>query len=497
MSDQGKLTLDVPLGLLTRFGKLAFEMISERQIRYLLTKCETALGRQLTDLRARLLRHKNHDASIWELICLAVSLECFERVDHEPTTGMPDIIVRGLFGLELSLEATTVTSGRDLESDKNSDFTRWIWKQVTAKDIPGNGAVISIDRYSDPRRPPKIPASHDWSKLLKDPEWLAFIRSLAEHGQSTCTLSELDLSIGYRLKHDGFISSNIMAPEQNKDILMHPVYKAIRSKAEQANKKWTKRVRNRPIVLLICAPRPGGELSAIHDRQEFSVDRAIWNALLDPSEMSDLDQLNVLGRRLVVGRDGVGPDTKRLRVSGSASISAVVFVRLEHSNERMSASLSTLAKPLLYINRSAANPLSNSQLAKIKRMDFNAIELGPGWEAWQGTERVSRKERNLRSGGGWKASSGRNGGFKLKLPTYKVLQILAGEGTTAELFNSRDGSNLPLMKFKAALESKLELTAVDVVEGNPAKREEQQIEFTFKDGAEAVVARAKRKRTGN
>jgi hypothetical protein len=286
-----------------------------------------------------------------------------------------------------------------------------------------------------------------------------------------------------------------MAPEQSKDITKHPVYKAISSKAEQARKRWAKRIQNRPIVLLICAPRPGGELSAIHDRQEFSVDRAVWNALLDPNQLSNLDQLNVLGRQLVLSPKGVGPDTKRLRVSGSASISAVVFVRLEHSNDRMSTGLSTIAKPMLYINRHATNPLSNSQLGMIKRMDFNAIELGPGWEAWQGTERESRKERNVRSGGGWEASSTKNGEFRLKIPTYKVLLILSGEATTAELFRSRDGSNLPLMKFKEALESKLELTAVDIVEGDPIKRGEQQIEFTFEDGAESVVARARKKDT--
>ena len=468
-------------------------MISEQQIRYLLDQCERALGQELADLRARLLRHKNYDATIWELICLSAALNSFKRLDHEPAPGTPDIVVRGLVGLQLSLEATTVSSARDKESDKSSEFTYWLWQQVSPIDDLGNGAVIVVESNSDPKRPPRIPPENEWPGLLKKTSWRTFTRLLKQHGQSKWVLPEQDLAIFYRTKNDGIISSNIMAPEQSKDISKHPVYRAISSKAKQAQTKWPKKFRRRPIVLLICAPRPGGELSAIHDQQEFSVDRAVWNALLDPRKMSDLDQLNVLGRRLVFSPEGVGPDKKRLRVSGSACISAVVFVRLEHSNDRVSAGLVTLAKPLLYINQHAAKPLSNSQLDKIKRMNFNAIELGPGWEAWQGTERKCRKERNIRSGGGWAASSSKNGEFKLKLPTFKVLQVLSGEATTTELFKSRDGSNLPLMKFKEALESKLELTSVDIVECDPAKREEQQIEFTFKDGTESVVARAKRK----
>ena len=66
-------------------------MFSEQQISVVVTACEKRLGCPLTDLRARLLRQRNWNGTIWELHSLYVPLHRFENVNHEPGAGMPDV----------------------------------------------------------------------------------------------------------------------------------------------------------------------------------------------------------------------------------------------------------------------------------------------------------------------------------------------------------------------------------------------------------------------
>lgn len=390
------------------------------------------------------------------------------------------------------MEATTVGSPHAELVDLSSDFNHWIYREVEKGGIQLNGASINTDAVSDSSVTPQIPKRHRWPTLAKDPSWHSFINNLRMTGQAQWDCPEGDIRIQFKIGNSGHISGNLYTPPAPKDITKHPAYRCIRSKAKQISSRWPANIRNRPIVLIICATRAGIEFLQGFANNDFSVDRAIWSALLDHERLPDLDRINVLRQRPIFDRSGFRVQSNRLRVAASGFISVVLIVTLEHASDRESVLPKFRANSVLFENPHARNPLPKKYLEQIKRMDFNLIEYGPGWEAWQGTERDNITMRNLRRSGVLEYRGGKKGVFEVRIPSIQILKILSGERTAEEVFSEYRGPPYPQEKFKDVLESRLTLESVSIVEDDRQKRGEQQIVFSFGTGRDPVVARTKK-----
>jgi hypothetical protein len=293
------------------------------------------------------------------------------------------------------------------------------------------------------------------------------------------------------VQHNGYVTAQPLAPARPSEITKHPVYREIRRKARQA-KSWPKHLRARPIVLVICTPGSGREFWSGYDVEDYSVRRAVFSALLDHERMTDLERINILRQRLKLHPKRTYVESNRLRVAGSGLISAVLTVRIEQDHDWLVQRRRSKAKPELFFNYHARHPLPDRLAAEIQQLDFNAIEYGPGWESWQNTDRQSLKARNLRRGGPLEMRFRKEGELEVRIPTIKVLKIMSGEATAQEVFAEygNEPPN-PLNVFEQALASELTLESMEIINGDPTTRAEQQIAFRFSEGRPAVIARAR------
>ena len=101
-------------------------MLSEKQTENMLAFCESKLGREIGDLRASLQLHDDKEAHIWELVVLYLSILRFPRVDHEPSSSTPDVLVFRRNRILLSLEARVVGRQKRRKSKLEAAFRGWV-----------------------------------------------------------------------------------------------------------------------------------------------------------------------------------------------------------------------------------------------------------------------------------------------------------------------------------------------------------------------------------
>jgi hypothetical protein len=407
------------------------------------------------------------------------------------------VIIRGRWRHRLSLEAAVVSSPSSAELAKSSEFNRWLYREIV-KLMPINGASIVIDPKPGKTGDARVPPAHRWPVMQKDPSWQVFVGQVRDQGQARWECPEGNISVRFKARQDEYLTAQPLAPARPTDITRHPVYREIRRKARQA-KRWPRHLRKRPVVLVICTPGGGREFWCGHDVDDYSIHRAVFSALLDHERMNDLDRINVLRQRLKFRPQhptGVYVEPNRLRVAGSELISAVLIVRIEQDHGRAAQPPKSTAKPELYFNRHSRHPLPEGLAAEIRKLDFNAIDYGPGWEAWHDTERDSLKVRNLRRGGSLEFRSGKKGETELRIPIMKVLKILSGEATAQKVF-AEYGDQPPraLDIFQRALASELTMESINIIDGSSATRAEQQVSFRFGKGEPAVIARTRQRRS--
>jgi len=434
--------------------------------------------------------NQHYDGTIWELLVLHACLRRFKNVVPEPAEGMPDVIVKRCWRTAFSVEATTISSPESELLDLSSEFHSWIYRRIAKSSITLDGATISTEATAGYQGKSEVPKRHRWRQLTKHSSWSEFVNEVLRSGRAIWRCPEGGISVFFQARNNGFITGNLFAPEKSTEISKHPVYRAIRSKAKQAS-NWPNRIRRRPIVLAMCAPRSGSEFSDFPAHNEFSVDRAIWSALLDHERLSDLDRLNVLRQKLSFSPEGVQVVSNRLRVAGSKRISAVLFVRIEQNHDRAQVTPVSRAIPMLYINKHADVALTARHLIQIKQLDFNFLKYGPGWEAWHGSPRESRTTRNMRRGGGIEFRLGKEGNMEMRIPTIQLMKVLSGESSAQEVFSGYGEHLNPIEKFRKALNAELLLQSVSVINPDAGSRNEQCVAFVFGRGEESIVARSK------
>jgi hypothetical protein len=469
-------------------------MFSERQIRHLLEICEKRVRKPLETLRERLLRDRNSASVIWELLLFYIFVRRYRAVVHEPAEKMPDFLVRLTWRRRVSFEAACVTSPSRAELSRSSEFTVWLYRELLKEGIDASGADIAMHPLDSERA--QIPAKHRWGELRKQISWKTFVDELRQQGAASWLCAEGDIRLDYRLGKGRFTTTRPLPPKMPTDITKHPVYRELKSKAVNIS-RWPQRLKQRPIVVAILISENGSEFADHQGLHDYTVRRAIFSALLDHEQLSDLDRINILRQRLMFRPDGAHVSCKRLRVAGSGLISGVIVVRLTPNALNATSGGRLVAKGEWYPNPHSSRPLSPKEMDEIRSLDFNQIEYGPGRESWHDTARGSLKVRNIRLGGIVEYRSG-NGGIEVRIPTTDILAILAGEKTAQDVFaNYGDGPANPLQIFQQALASERSLESVEVIETDPLTRAQPQISFRFGKGGGAVIARAKDRQDGS
>lgn len=377
-------------------------MFSERQIQYLLETCEKRVRKPLKTLRERLLRDRNSASVIWELLLFYIFACRYRAVVHEPAEKMPDFLVRLTWRRRVSVEAACVTSPSSAELSRSSEFTFWLYRQLLKEGIDASGAYIAIHPMDSDKA--QIPDRHQWSELRKQLSWKAFVDQLRQQGAASWFCPQGHVRLDYRLGKSRFTSTRPLPPKMPTDITKHPVYRELKSKAVNIA-GWPQRLKQRPIVVAILISENGSEFAEHQGLHDYTVRRAIFSALLDHEQLSDLDRITNLRQRLMFRPDGAHVSSKRLRVAGSGLISGVIVVRLKPNSRNATSGGRLVAKGEWYPNPHSSHPLSPKEIDEIRSLRPRAGELaryrpgqfeGAKYPPW-GNSRVSQWQWRYRS----------------------------------------------------------------------------------------------------
>ena len=447
-------------------------MISEKQILHILTECEAAIGKPLEKLRNRLLCHDMSFSHIWELITL-YSILPLGQVEAESQPGEPDVCLRCPSCPPIWIEASYIYPRHKEKIRDSRDFPSWIRRSLLMAGVHYAKYVNIEISASDPSEDFTVPPRNQWKKMTSHPSWNSFIKSARssdlKKAKWTCPLGNVSISLDGVGHYPMTTLPSIGLPETVRD---HPVYKNIMEKARQAT-KWKKLGSNYdPLVLCFGASE---EILQIESSYWSAVPlrKAVYAALLDRSKLSDIQAYNITGSM----------SNKRMRVKGSKYISGVIVVTLENKYEPLTLKkFRNYAKAQLFLNDHAEVTLSQEQKELIQSIDFNKIEYGPGWEAWD-TSNLLRPstntvlDRQRRRWGGASISSWSDGTIEIKIPVVLLARILSGDISAVDAWGEYGGDVLRALAI--ALGKGQEIIDCKFISSDPKSREENQVSLRF------------------
>ena len=441
----------------------------------MIEECEGRIGRTLDGLRKQLLWSDNTLGALWELIVLHACMQLGPGVDHEPAQATPDIVLN-LPGVEpFAVEATHIDWPDREEQELRHKFIDWVRSCLQKRGVDPS----SFDPHLGPSDPSVnheiIPHEHLWKGLLRTDAWASVVDASARPPQKI----EVDLPLPFRAKltieftgvaKDG-LSAGFRAAGSIERVADHPVYAALRSKADQA-RNWK---REEPLVVCI-----GSSLSPLFPIGESrpGAEAAVAAALMNTSQWPIIEQLNRL-------RDGSGKD---YRVRGAERISAVVLTSIEDPHlgwPRQTHTRVAVSRPLL--NPNAAFPLTKAQLTALAKLNLNLVPYGPQWETWRAPTSSAWKDPSRimnRNEPGKRISYGDGGrdGFTLQFAAEDLVRLLAGLDPEKGLRESIEG-----IHAGGRLRGRPIITSIELVPGDAKQRKADMVKVTFVRRPEPLV----------
>ena len=457
-------------------------MVNERQVREMLKFCENRLGRRLDRLRESLLESEP-SMGLWELLLLHSSLQV-AKAEHEPGDAMPDIRYLGA-SRAIWIEATTVTHRNIAETKRLDALIEWIRMQL---DVSGvlDGASMGI-RYEriDDQLPCSLPRLHQFKSLKKLQSWIEFCKRAMEGEIDACwELSDHNLrfSLEGPSRYAGMVSSGgpvLFLPRHPHE---HPVYRAIRSKSDQA-RRWEKRHGGgspfQPLIIWIAAIGDLSQIDPANSYPNVTLSQAVNCALYDQDVMSIPEQYNFCGTWWKPEVD---------RVSGHHRIAAVCVTQFEQHQSGVYAPVRLKPKTEIFWDRTSR--MLEAQIARsVQRIAvaLEKIEYGPGWESWDLPRDRSGSlalERARRAGGsiGW--SEGDRTMF-IEVPVSVLALLLAGDSQVEDILKGYKGDWRK--RLRRILEEGCEIIDVEYIKRTPGSREEPSVKLTFGDPVPPVL----------
>lgn len=439
-------------------------MLSEKQIRAIIEECEVVLGRDLTELRKRLLRQRHTEANIWELIVLYGSLP-LGKVIYEPTEGTPDICIESENGTAIWLEATYVYPRHQVHYNDLQNFPQWIREQLNNY---GCSWALKAEIRLDPAVQKEnilIPPRNKWSQMLRNTSWNEFV-VLAKAQHSALWKCPIDnLKVHAARSPSPSVVAGYPVPDIPKHPREHPVYRTIEKKAKQV-RDWKDEGNDySPLFLILGTDDQSGRVDS-GKISGVSTDQAIYAALADTSKWDPVTTYNKMGSW----------DGGRLRVSNSSLIAGVVFANFETSFTHLYTKREDVCKGTFYENPHPSAPLSKQRKDLVCQLQLNRVKYFLGLEDWRIDDKGNGLKRARRRGGNIVIKSKKDGAFEVEMPTILLTQILSGDVSAQEAWqHSPEIYNL----FKSALVTGQELINARVGTSDSKNREEANICLSF------------------
>lgn len=359
-------------------------MLLEEQAAELLRRCESIVGRRLDQVRGNLRNAETRAAAVWELIVLEEASRVGE-VEYEPEEGAsPDIRLTLASGRILWIEVAFLYPRFWKEERQSNAVTAWITQEAIRRDIPPFKLSCRFygDITNDAGAVRYLPELHQKKKFLSDNDVSSFFEHITKTPESPVQIKHpyysIELSYSPNSHGPHLLTGGGFAQEAPKNVKQHAVYRVLRGKSKQHNING---------VRLVCV---GSDQSP-----------ALSNMVAPDSPTA---------------RDAVYAAFQTTR-----SLSGVILLEIEDNHDSF-RHFNRIAKGNIYVNPIAKDPLTDEDLTRIIRLNFNR---------WGYSFRMDKHEPNrkniYRRVTGNLVLSANPPGIKLEIPANLVIDSLAGK----------------------------------------------------------------------
>jgi hypothetical protein len=458
-------------------------MINEKQAMILIRECEIWLDNELTKLRNSL--RSNHESTrpaLWELIVLHSiafylaknSKECeldsriSNQIQHEPIDGCPDIFLHPTFCKPFFIEITYM----DVENHLGSEM---FFRHRIIKEINTKQEFLIVIEPSNLEKNLKVPSEKHWNQIFKSGEWEDFAKnvSLGNLPVDWC-LNEGNIVVKAMNRDQNYRRVQPLNPSIT--IKENPIYRKIKEKAAQA-RNWSESGNQyEPVVLIIGASE---NLPSLHGE----IKKVVYSALADEQKLDSHEIAN-----LTYNGYGFG-GRRKLRVSGSKLISAVVFVAFTdeftggfgfHLQRKAS-------KPLIIENPHPNIALTNKQISMLRQIDFNKVEYTSGMEHWEKPKinhqnlKLNEYLQGLKQEFALSSDSldfDHRSSFKIEIPCILFIHLLVGNIDNKKFWGDLHSDLIKILLTNAAV-IKHPIVDIEFLEANYKSRKSPRIKMSF------------------
>ncbi|MGI9012938.1 MAG: hypothetical protein ACR2GY_01670 [Phycisphaerales bacterium] len=461
-------------------------MISERQARALLDDCEERMGIPLAELRRRLQRD-DPCPDLWELVVLDAVLAALPSVEHEPHPGAPDIVIGRPGESQMFIECAWITPPQGENQERLYRFIDWV-RQQTIEHLPGTHLNLRLEAINrDAAVVP--PLEHEWKSVTQTPDWEGFIEAVGSGDRPTLAL---DGDRNFKVIVEGRARGSIVStsglifntPEHPED---HPIYRAIRTKARQANQRHHQGGAYEPLVLVIGADEGLAYIDPI-GCGAVTLKQAVYSALLhdDAHPITRYNNAGSWPPRKPRKRSGpvhtfnmCGP---RVRVNRSYLISAVAVALFRDQISYPGAQHRRLADVTVFPNPDPRASFTDDHVHRLEQyLKLNRVEYVSRRECWeydpQPNAALPASRARLRGGQVVTRGGGLTMPDEIEIPAVLMHRILAGDLDTSDAW--KHYSTNVSAQFKQALDNGREIEHVEYVATEPRSREEPRVRIRF------------------
>lgn len=469
-------------------------MISERQARALLDDCEGRMGSPLSQLRQRLQRDAPRP-DLWELVVLDAVLAAEQSVEHEPHAGAPDIVIGGPDEDRMFIECAWVTPPQGEDQERLHAFVNWVRRQIL-EHSPGihlNLRLEAINRDA-PVRPP---SEHEWKSVTQTPDWESFIDAIRAGGRPTLALDDdrnFEIIVEGRARGSIVSTSGLIfnTPDHPED---HPIYRAIRSKARQANQRHHEGGAYEPLVLVIGADEGLAYIDPM-GCGAVTLKQAVYSALLH-DEAHPITRYNNAGswpsrkpRKRSVPVHTFNLCGPRVRVNQSYLISAVAVALFRDQISYAGAQHRRLADVTVFTNPDPKASFTDDHVHRLEQcLRLNRVEYASRRECWEYDSEpntaLPASRARLRGGQVVTRRGGSTMPDEIEIPAVLVHRILAGDVAASDVW--KDYSTDVSAQLKEALDAGREIDHVEYVATEPRSREEPRVRIRFGPPQPALI----------
>ncbi len=231
------------------------------------------------------------------------------------------------------------------EDERKSDAVReWLYEAVEKRGIDSSKLYIRLDGdRTDPRGPVRtLPLLHEKREFLAKEDVRAFLDQIRDEPEKSASLVVTGYSVSVEYNREGkgpFRSSGGLVPEAPRTVEEHAVYRVLRSKAKQHDVDG-------PRVICVGSDQSSA-LSRLYSPMTCSVQQAVGAAF---------------------------------ERHGSLSAAFVVAIDDDH---RLFEGFRKEARPTIYRNDLAKEPLSAPELSLLRELDFGRWKLDGRYERWE------------------------------------------------------------------------------------------------------------------